>query len=33
MIYEVVNPSDPVTFESDDPTVAKVATLLLGRGK
>lgn len=33
MIYEVVNPSDPVTIESDSDTTASVAILLVGQGK
>ena len=32
MIYEVINPSDPVTLEADDVEVAQVACLLLGKG-
>jgi len=32
MIYEVINPSDPVTFETDDLDVARAACLLLGEG-
>ena len=32
MIYEVVNMSDAITIEADDPKVAMIATLLLGEG-
>lgn len=32
MLYEVVNPSDPVFLEAEDPLVAAVSTLLLGEG-
>lgn len=32
MIYEVINPSDPITLESDDELVACITTLLLGEG-
>lgn len=32
MIYEIINPSDPVTIEADDLLVAQVATLLIGSG-
>lgn len=32
MIYEVINPSDPITLESDDETAACIACLLLGEG-
>lgn len=32
MIYELINPSDPVTLEADDLTIARAACLLLGRG-
>jgi hypothetical protein len=33
MIYEVINPSDEVTIESEDELVACVAILTLGNGK
>jgi len=33
MIFEVVNPSDAVTLEYDNPVVAGVVTLLLGNGQ
>lgn len=32
MIYEIINPSDPITIEADDVLVAKAATLVLGEG-
>ena len=32
MIFEIINPSDAVTLESDDPLVAAMATLVLSRG-
>lgn len=32
-LFEVVNPSDPITFEADDPDIAKLAALMLGRGR
>lgn len=32
-IYEISNPSDPVTLETDNELVAAVAVLLLGEGK
>lgn len=32
MIYEVINPSDPVTLEAEDVEVAQVVCLLLGNG-
>lgn len=32
MIYEVINPSDPVTFTADDDNVAAIAVLVLGKG-
>lgn len=32
MIYEIINPSDCITIESDDETIACVATILLGKG-
>ena len=31
-IYELINPSDPVTFVGKDDTVAAMAVLFLGRG-
>lgn len=31
-VYEIINPSDPITFECDDDDVARVAALVLGRG-
>lgn len=33
MLYEIVNPSDQMTIEADDPIVAGVAALYLGEGK
>jgi hypothetical protein len=33
MIYEISNPSDPITIEYDDEKVAIAAILYLGRGK
>lgn len=33
MIYELINPSDMMTIESEDPRVAQVVCMLLGRGK
>jgi hypothetical protein len=33
MIYEIINPSDPYTLESDDFAVACLATLLIGEGR
>lgn len=33
MIYEVINPSDPVTIAADDLEVAQATCLLLGRGQ
>jgi hypothetical protein len=33
MIYEIVNPSDPITIEADDLVIAQVATIILGRGR
>lgn len=33
MIYDVINPSDPVTIEADTPLVAGLAVLALGHGK
>lgn len=33
MIYEVINPSDVVTFEADDLAIARAAVLLVGRGQ
>jgi hypothetical protein len=33
MILEIINPSDKVTLETDDPVVAGVCTLLLARGQ
>lgn len=32
-IYEIINPSDPVTLEAEDVAVAQAAVLLLGRGQ
>jgi hypothetical protein len=32
MLYEVNNPSDPISFECEDDTVAAVAGLFLGEG-
>lgn len=32
MIYEVINPSDAVTFEAPSDRIAQLATLLLGEG-
>jgi hypothetical protein len=32
MIYEIINPSDPITISTDDVLIAKAATLLLGHG-
>lgn len=32
MLYEIINPSDPVTIEAEDLEVARAACLLLGRG-
>lgn len=33
MLYEIINPSDAMTIEADDPKVAQAAILLLGEGK
>lgn len=33
MIYELLNPSDEVTFEADDPRVAVAVCVVLGDGK
>lgn len=33
MIYDIINPSDPVTIEADDLAVAQAACLLLGEGR
>jgi hypothetical protein len=33
MLYELVNPSDPVTFETPDFKVAALLTLYLGKGR
>lgn len=33
MIYEIVNPSDAITFIADEPKVAQAVTLLVGTGK
>lgn len=33
MIYELINPSDKITFEADDDNVAKAAGLIVGHGK
>lgn len=33
MKYEITNPSDPYTIESDDPTLAIICCLLLGEGR
>lgn len=33
MIYEIINPSDPITIEHDDDKIAASAILYLGRGK
>ena len=33
MIFEISNPSDPITFEADDLNVARAVVLLLGHGK
>lgn len=32
MIYEIINPSDPVTIEADDDKVAAAAVFFLGEG-
>jgi len=32
-LFEVINPSDPITFEADDPDIAALAGLLLGSGR
>lgn len=32
MIYEIINPSDAVTFHAPDDTVARAVVLLIGRG-
>lgn len=32
MLYELINPSDPVTFEAPDLKVAALVTIILGRG-
>lgn len=32
-IYEIINPSDPYTMESDDPCAAAVACCILGGGR
>lgn len=32
-LFEIINPSDPITFEADDPDIAALAGLLLGRGR
>ncbi len=32
MIWELINPSDPYTFEADDEAVAAFVCLILGRG-
>lgn len=33
MIFEIINPSDPYTLESDDLEIASVAVVVLGRGQ
>lgn len=33
MFYDIINPSDTVTLEADDVTVAQAACLLLGEGR
>jgi len=33
MLFELVNPSDPYTFKTDDSKVAEVVALLVGNGK
>jgi hypothetical protein len=33
MIYDVINPSDPITIECEDEKIAQAAILLLGRGR
>lgn len=33
MIYELINPSDAITFEGDDDTLAAVSALVIGNGK
>lgn len=33
MIYEIINPSDPITIEAEEELIAQVVTLLLGQGK
>ncbi len=33
MIYEVINPSDPITIEAKDLAIAQASGLLLGRGQ
>ena len=33
MLFEIINPSDKMTMEADDTTVAGVAALYLGEGK
>lgn len=32
MIYEVINPSDPVAIEADDVSIARAAVLIIGEG-
>lgn len=32
MIYEIINPSDACTIESDDQTLASIAVIVLGEG-
>ena len=33
MLYELINPSDPVTFEAPDLKVAALVTIILGQGQ
>lgn len=33
MIFDVINPSDPITLEHEDPLIAAMAVLWIGRGR
>jgi uncharacterized Rossmann fold enzyme len=33
VLYEIINPSDPITVEADDETVACVSVLVIGEGR
>ena len=33
MIYELINPSDPITLEADSDNVAIIAAILIGHGQ